>query len=260
MSTDSTPRSDAVARRTDDGLPDRFPDPGIEEHPTRLGDTDPAASKRAERQVVVLLALSILGTIGFLVAYFAAPPDGSIGSVRTSTALLGLGLFVAMAGIGAAAAHWAKSIMSNREIVEDRHPQRSDAATREGAIRALSDGAADSGIARRGVLKGAVVTAVALAPLAIAVPLVGEVGGDWNVSKFRHTMWTKGRKLTKDPSGEPIKASDVTIGSAYHVIPDGLRKQEDWLEEKAKAVVLMVRLDPAILKEAPDRKGWSYEG
>jgi len=124
----------------------------------------------------------------------------------------------------------------------------------------LREGAKDSAIGRRGVLQGAMVTALALAPLSIVVPLIGNVGGDWNVSKFRHTLWRKGTKLARDPSGRPIKASDVTIGSVFHVIPENLEKAEHPLNEKAKAVVLLIRLDPRDLKEAPDRVGWSYEG
>ena len=49
----------------------------------------------------------------------------------------------------------------------------------------LKEGAADSAIGRRGVLQGAMIGALALFPLAIVVPIVGNVGGDWNVSKFR---------------------------------------------------------------------------
>ena len=40
-----------------------------------------------------------------------------------------------------------------------------------------------------------------------------EIGEDWKVSKFKHTMWRKGTRLARDPSGRPIKAADVTIGS-----------------------------------------------
>jgi ubiquinol-cytochrome c reductase iron-sulfur subunit len=110
------------------------------------------------------------------------------------------------------------------------------------------------------VLKGALVSALALFPVTIALPLIGNIGEDWDVSKFKHTMWKKGTKLTTDPSGRPIKAADVTIGSVFHVIPDGLDEVEHPLDEKAKAVVLLVRLDPRDLTEAEDRKGWSYEG
>lgn len=241
-------------------VPERFSDPGLPPHRDRLSDVDPAAAKRAERQVVALFTISMIGTIGMLVAYFAVKPGETVGSMRLSNLLLGLGLFLAMFGIGAALAHWAKALMSAHEVDEARHPQRSDDETRAAAVGELRTVAEDSGIGRRGVLKGAVVSAIALAPLTIAVPLIGEVGGDWNVSKFRHTVWRQGRRLAKDPSGEPIKAADVTIGSAYHVIPEGLREEDHWIEEKAKAVVLMVRLDPSVLKESEERKDWSYEG
>ena len=260
MSNEPT-SADLTVHDGEHALPERFEDPGLGPHVARVGDTDPAAAKRSERQVVAMFGLSVLGTIGFLVAYFAVPADGTVEGVRLSNLLLGLGLFLAMFSIGIAAVHWAKTLMSDHERVEARHPQRSDAATREAAVAVLQEGAKDSGIGRRGVLKGAVVSAVALAPLSIAVPLIGEVGGDWNVSKFRHTVWTKGRKLARDPNGTPIKASEVTVGSVFHVIPEGLEEEEEhWIEEKAKAVVLMVRLDPAVLKEAPERKDWSYEG
>ena len=47
------------------------------------------------------------------------------------------------------------------------------------------------------------------------------------------------------------------------MIPDvseEVRNSHEWISEKAKAIVLMVRLDPRDLKEAPDRKDWSYDG
>jgi ubiquinol-cytochrome c reductase iron-sulfur subunit len=241
-------------------LPERFENPGLPPHRPRLTDTDPQAAKRAERIIAALFGLSALGTIGALVAYFAVPPGETVGSIRTSTLLLGLGLTVAFGAAGIAAIHWSKTLMNDREMVEERHPQRSDAETREQAAQMVADGVADAGLSRRGALKGAMVTALALAPLGFAVPLIGSVGGDWNVSKFRHTMWKKGTKLAHDPSGRAIKAADVTIGSAVHVIPEGLNEAPDVLEEKAKAMVLLIRLDPRDLTEAPDRKDWSYEG
>lgn len=242
------------------GLPDRFEDPGLPEHQPRATDKDPRVAKRAELQVVALFGLSALGTIGAILAYALVPPGESVASIRLSTLLIGLGIAVTFLGLGIGAAHWAKTLMNDHELVEARHPQRSDEATREAAVAMLAEGAADSGLSRRGALKGALVSALALAPLGFAVPLIGSVGGDWNVSKFRHTLWDKGKRLTHDPSGEPIKASDLTVGSVVHVIPEGLREADHWIEEKAKAVVLLVRLDPRDLTEAEDRKDWSYEG
>ena len=238
---------------------DRFEDPGHPEHKPRRGDLDPKANKKAERQVLFLFAISVLGTIGFVVAYFALPPGDNPESMRTSNLALGGALAFALLGIGTGAIHWAKALMNDHEKSEERHLQASDAETREAAVQALQDGTDDSGISRRGALKGAVVTAVALFPLTIALPLIGNIGEDWNVSKLKHTMWKKGTRLARDPSGRAIKASDVTIGSVFHVIPEDLEEAEHPLDEKAKAVVLLVRLDPRDIK-SEQGEGWSYDG
>jgi ubiquinol-cytochrome c reductase iron-sulfur subunit len=245
--------------------PERFADPGVPEHTTRLGDRDPQAAKRAERAIVLLFTLSILGTIGTVVAYFAFRPDGTTDGVRLSNLLLGVGLAVSLLGIGIAAVHWAKTLMSNHEYVEERHISSSSGEVRTVVAQGFSDGLADSGLARRGVLKGAVVSALALFPLTIAVPLVSSVGGDWNVGKFRHTLWKNGTRLAYDPSGRLIKAADLTVGSAAHVIPEvseEMLESHEWITEKSKAVVLLVRLNPEELKadQSPEGETWSYDG
>lgn len=242
---------------------DRFPDPGMPEHKLRMADKDPKAAKRAEAQVVILFLISIVGTIAMLIAYFTIRPDGTTESVRNANLALGLGLFFALMGIGLAAVHWAKTLMSDHEKSEERHPQRSSDEVREAAVAVLKEGAEDSGIARRGVLKGAVVTALALFPLTIVVPLISSVGGDWDIAKFKHTIWRRGTRLAIDPTGKLLKPEDITIGSIVHVIPDvpaEERNSHHWITEKAKAIVLLVRLDQSELKEAPDRKSWSYDG
>lgn len=262
MSTHDNPRESALVTQDGALLPERFQDPGHPEHRPRLGDSDPAANKRAERQVVILFTLSILGTIGFVVAYFTVPPGDTVGQMRLSNLLLGLGLFLATFAIGAAAVHWAKALMNDHEKSEERHAIRSDDETRAIAVQVLKEGAEDSALGRRGVLKGAVVTALALFPLTIALPLIGEIGEDWKVSKFKHTMWRKGTRLARDPSGRPIKAADVTIGSVFHVIPEDLHEAEHPLDEKAKAVVLLIRLDPGDIEsdQSPPGETWSYDG
>ena len=73
-------------------------------------------------------------------------------------------------------------------------------------------------------------------------------------------MWKAGTRLTHDPTGVPIKASDVTLGSAFHVIPEGLLQREDALEQKAKAAVLLMRLDPKDLHVSPSKVTWNYHG
>ena len=255
---DETLGSDLALREGEDS-PERFPNPGIGPHRPRRSDVDPAAAKRAERQTVALFTISVIGTIGFVVAYFALPLDGSVTQLRLSNLGLGLGLALSLLGIGLAAVHWAKSLMNDHERSEDRHAQRSSDETRAAAVAELQAGAKDANIGRRGVLKGALVSSLALFPLTIALPLVGEVGEDWNVSKFKRTLWAKNKRLAIDPTGRPIKAADVTVGSVFHVIPEGLEESEAPLDEKAKAVVLLVRLDPRDIK-SEQGEGWSYDG
>ena len=241
--------------------------PGLPYHRPRRADVDKKADRRAERQVAALFGLSIIGTVVALAAYFMlddADP-ASVSEIQRVNMWIGLGIFLAMMGIGLGAIHWAKTLMRDHEMVEDRHAMRSSEESREGAIQNLKDGAEDSALAgpqRRSVLKGSLITALAIAPLAVLVPQIGNMGGDWNVSKFRHTLWGPGVKLTRDPDGTPIKASDVTLGSAYHVIPDGLNELDHHhlIAEKAKAVVLLIRLDPADLKVQKGREDWSFDG
>lgn len=252
-----------------DTTPEAFQDPGVPYHRPRLADKDPKAAKRAERQVAVLFGISIIGTVIAIWAYFVLRDMGDdVRSIQHANSMIGLGIALAMLGIGLGAIHWAKTLMRDHEMVEDRHELRSSDETREAAVQHLKDGVVDSGIgagpdgvARRGLLKGSLITALAIAPLSLLVPQIANMGGDWDVSKFRHTMWAKGVRLARDPDGKLIKASDVTIGSAFHVIPDGLNDLEHGrLEEKSKAIVLLIRLDPRVLKVQAGREDWSFDG
>ncbi|WP_062378249.1 cytochrome bc1 complex Rieske iron-sulfur subunit [Demequina pelophila] len=244
--------------------PGAFEDPGLPYHRPRKADVDQKADKKAERQVAAMFALSIVGTIVAVGGYFAIDMTEEIASIRFTNMVIGLGIFLAMAGIGFGAIHWAKTLMRDHEMVEERHELRSSDEAREGAIQNLKDGVEDSGISgvkRRPLLVGTGLSALLLAPLAALVPQLGNMGGDWNTKKFAHTMWRQGMRLTRDPDGTPIRAADVTIGSVFHVIPDGLNDLEHhMLEEKAKAVVLLIRLDPQDLKVQEGKEDWSFDG
>ena len=50
-------------------------DPGIPEHVHRKADVDPLAAKKAERQVAILFAFSVVGTILFIYSYIWIPQD-----------------------------------------------------------------------------------------------------------------------------------------------------------------------------------------
>jgi ubiquinol-cytochrome c reductase iron-sulfur subunit len=244
---------------------EKFQDPGIPPHRLRLADTDPKAAKRAERQVALLFGISVVGTLIFLVAYFAidlGAGESTIESIRLQNMLLGIGTAFAMLGIGTGIVHWAKALMPDHEVSEERHAIRYE-EDRQAAVRIVDDIVEETGIKRRPLIRNTLLGAVALAPLP-AVALFGDLGPRPD-NKLAHTMWApadgKLKRLARDPDGTPIKASDVTIGSAFHVIPEGLNElHEGKLNEKAKAVVLLMRLDPASLNPSAGREDWGYNG
>jgi len=222
------------------------------------------AAKRAERQVAILFGSSIVGTLIFLVAYFAIDlgPDSTIATIRLQNALLGIGTAFAMLGIGTGIVHWAKALMPDHEVSEERHPIRKE-EDRQAAVRIVDDIVEETGIKRRPLIRNTLLGALAFAPWP-AIAIFGDLGPRPD-DKLAHTMWApqagKLKRLTRDPDGTPIKASDVTIGSAFHVIPEGLNElHEGKLNEKAKAVVLLMRLNPESLKPSAGREDWSYNG
>ncbi len=234
-------------------------DPGIEPHRVRMTDKDPKLERTATRQVAALFLLSVLGSAFSIYAYFAFPITAEVGSVRANTFWLGAGITLGLFGIGIGAVHWAKTLMPDAEVSEPRHQARSSEANRAAAIEIIKMADQESGFSRRKLIRRTLYTALALFPIP-AIFFFGDLGPN-PADTLRHTMWRKGTRLAKDPYGTPIKASDVTIGSVFHVIPEGLESlSETKLEEKAKASVLLVRVDPSILKETDERKGWSYEG
>jgi ubiquinol-cytochrome c reductase iron-sulfur subunit len=238
---------------------DKVKDPGIEPHRVRMTDKSPAKERVANRQVAALFIASAIGSAFAIFAYFAFPITEDLGTVRNNTFFLGLGITLGLFGIGLGAVHWAKTLMPDAEVSEERHQTRGSDEVRARAVEIIKLADQESGFTRRKLIRRTLYTSLALFPLP-AIFFFGDLGPNPGNS-LRHTMWKKGTRLTKDPYGTPIKASEVTLGSVFHVIPEGLSElPEHKLEEKAKAAVLLVRLDPKDLKEDPAKKDWSYDG
>jgi ubiquinol-cytochrome c reductase iron-sulfur subunit len=240
---------------------EKFQDPGLPPHRPRLADRDPRAEKRAERQVAILFAISVIGTLLFFVGYFAIQLDETtaISTLRLQNLLLGLGTAFAMLGIGVGIVHWAKTLMPDHDVAEERH-EISPEEDRQVAEKMIGQILDESGIKRRPLIRNTLIGAGVLAILP-AIGIFRDLSKNINPDILRHTMWDQGVRLTRDPEGTPIKASDVTIGSAFHVIPEGLNELEEGkLNEKAKAVVLLMRLNPADLTVSPGREDWNYNG
>ena len=240
---------------------DAIENPGHQPHRLRVTDLDPKKDKSAARTVSILFFLSIIGSILAVVFYFLFPIiPGDLASVRANTLSLGVAISLGLLGIGIGAVHWAKALMSDAEITEERHGTRGSDNTRAKAVEVFTLGNKESGFGRRAMIRNTLIGALALTPIPAVVLFRDLAPAEEPGELLRHTMWAKDVRLTRDPSGTPIKASDITYGSAFHVIPEGLNDSEHKLEEKAKAAVLVMRLRPEDLNETEDRKSWSYDG
>ena len=234
--------------------------PGIEPHRIRMTDKSEKHARTAEKQIAVMFGVSVEGAIIAIWGFFAFPiVDGDLSATRNNSLWMGLGMALSMFGIGFGAVHWAKTLMPDNEVSEMRHQARSSDETRAQALEIVKLADGESGFSRRKLIRRSMYGALAFFPIP-AIIIFGDLGpvvGD----TLKHTMWKPGTRLTKDPTGIPIKASDVTIGSVFHVIPEGLSEMEEHkLEEKAKAAVLLVRVNPSDLNEDPAKADWSYQG
>lgn len=243
-----TPPGTDVTLPTSTGA-ERFENPGLPPHVNRMADTDAKAARRAERQVAALFLFSIIGTLLTLVAYFAIPLRDAEGlaPVGVSNALLGTGLFLALFGIGTGAVHWAKTLMPDHEAIEERHQIAGTPEDQAEAVGILTTGVEESGIGRRPLIRNTLVGALALAPLP-AIVLLKDTGPNPE-GVLAETIWAAGTRLVTDPTGNPVRADEIPIGGVVHVQPEGIEESSHFLDEKAKAAVLLMRLEPEELAE-----------
>ncbi len=248
-----------------------IPNPGIHEHQPRPTDIDEAAAKRAERQIATFFGLSTVSALLFVVAYFAfsvgEDPDVILG-YGASTVTLGVTLGLALLFIGIGTIQWARKLMSDVEISEPRHPAASSQEDREATLAALSQGAADSGIARRPLIRNSLLGALAALGLPAVVVLrdLGPLPG----GKLEETVWAKGMRVVNDVSGTPIKPSEMEIGQLVNGEPaiffekdeegEYLVEGVELLQEKAKAAVILVKMRPEEITPDEGRENWGIEG
>ncbi|WP_224760765.1 MULTISPECIES: Rieske 2Fe-2S domain-containing protein [unclassified Salinibacterium] len=243
---------------------DAIENPGFPPPHQRVADLDPAREVKIERGISALFWLSIIGSVFAIAAYFIWPIEpGDMTSVRMNNMMLGVGITLGLLGIGFGAVHWAKALMHGHDLVEARHQTRGKETTRARAVEIFQEANEESGFGRRALLRNSLIGALVVSPLAGIVIFRDLAPAAEPHALLRHTLWSKDTRLTIDPSGAPIKASDVTLGSVFHVVPDGLMDlphDGGLLEEKAKSAVLLMRLKPEDLIETPERKDWSYDG
>ncbi|NLU67694.1 Rieske 2Fe-2S domain-containing protein [Streptomyces sp. HNM0574] len=242
---------------------DPLADPGLPPHEHRIQDNDERAAKRSERTVALFFVVSMLATIGFIASYVAIPIDkivtiwplGKIGALNFA---LGTTLGVALFLIGAGAVHWARTLMSDEELVDERHSVTAEPEVEAKVKADFKKGAEESGFGRRKLIRNTMFGAVALVPLS-GVVLLRDLG-PLPENKLRSTLWSKGKLLVNENTMQPLRPEDITVGSLTFAMPEGLEiESEDFQKEIAKAALMLVRLEPDDIKDKQELD-WSHEG
>ncbi|MEU3478770.1 Rieske 2Fe-2S domain-containing protein [Streptomyces sp. NPDC033754] len=242
---------------------DPFADPGLPPHKPRIQDIDERAARRSERAVAFMFVLSMLATIGFIASYVIFPVDEIVyiwpfGRVSSLNFALGWTLGLALFFIGAGAVHWARTLMSDVEIADERHPMEASPEVKAQVMADFAAGAAESGFGRRKLIRNTMFGALALVPLS-GVMLLRDMG-PLPEKKLRVTKWARGKQLINMNTHEPLRPEDVAVGSLTFAMPEGMSEHDhDFQTEIAKAALMIVRIQPEDIKDKRELE-WSHEG
>jgi ubiquinol-cytochrome c reductase iron-sulfur subunit len=241
----------------------RFEDPGLPAHVYRKTDLDARAANRAERQVAALFLLSAVGTVGTIASYIFIDSKKFIylpilGDTNAQQLALGTGLAASLFFIGIAAVHWAKTLMSDHEVIAERHEFRSSDEDRADFVATVKDRAGAAGLGRRSLIKrsmGIALGLVGLSPLVLLRDL-----GPLPKNDFATTSWKAGTRLVTDPGDRPIKPSDLEVGAVAQVLPALATGEERTLENVGKDAVLLIRIRPEEFNLDAKRLSWTHDG
>ena len=260
---ENLPAEQDAAHGAVEGAGDPFADPGLPAHKPRIQDIDERAANRSERAVAFMFTLSMLATVGFIASYVIFPVDKIVyifpfGHVSALNFSLGLTLGVALFAIGAGAVHWARTLMSDVEVADERHAIAAEPEVKAKVLADFAAGAEESAFGRRKLIRNTMFGALALVPLA-GVVLLRDLG-PLPEKKLRSTMWAKGKQLVNMNTMEPLRPEDVVVGSLTFAMPEGLEEDaHDFQKQIAKAALMIVRIEPDNIKDKRERE-WAHEG
>ncbi|MEH0395829.1 Rieske 2Fe-2S domain-containing protein [[Kitasatospora] papulosa] len=260
---ENLPVEQGTAHGAVEGAGDPFADPGLPAHKPRIQDIDERAANRSERAVALMFTLSMLATVGFIASYVIFPVDKIVyiwpfGHVSALNFSLGLTLGLALFLIGAGAVHWARTLMSDVEVADDRHAIEATPEVKAKVLADFADGARESALGRRKLIRNTMFGALALVPLS-GVVLLRDLG-PLPEKKLRKTLWAKGKQLVNMNTMEPLRPEDVVVGSLTFAMPEGLEEDaHDFQSQIAKAALMIIRIEPDNIKDKRERE-WAHEG
>ncbi|CAB4697084.1 MAG: Rieske 2Fe-2S domain-containing protein [Actinobacteria bacterium] len=240
-------------------------------HRPRVADTDPKAARRAERQVSSMFLLSMLFVVLFIIAFVAIDKSATVylpvfGVVGAMNITLGFTMGAAIFLIGAGAIQWAKKLMPDVEVVQERHDLASPTESTGEAAANYERGKEESGFARFKIIRRTLIGAMVLFPIPLIVMLrdlwISPPGNPSPSELLTTTLWKDGTRVVTDPTYLPIRPEDIPVGGLVSAAPEDLEEvqiAEGNLDARGKSAIILVRMDPAeIVSQQGD--GWDYQG
>ena len=247
--------------------------PADVDHRPRRSDFDPKAARRAERQVASLFVVSMIMVVLFIAAYIGIDPQalvyvpmfGEIGAQNFALGLtFGLGVFC----IGAGAIQWAKKLMPDVEVVQERHSLASTPHEDVEAAEQYERGKEESGFAQYKIIRRTLIAALALFPIPLIVMLrdlwtpTEATEGLSPVELLSTTAWVEGMPVVTDGTYVKIRPEDIPVGGLVSALPENImeiQEEEHNLNARGKAAIILVRMEPDEIR-AQQGDGWDYQG
>jgi ubiquinol-cytochrome c reductase iron-sulfur subunit len=150
-------------------------------------------------------------------------------------------------------------------MIDYRHSAASSDGDKNYMLTELDKVVDESKITRRKIIGRTLLAALATILLPMIVGLADL--GPWPTKKKRaetieRTIWAPGVRVVQDVTFKPIKPEDIEIGQLINAEPANLQELHgsEFQIEKAKAAVIVVRMDPNTIIIPPSREGWQIGG
>ena len=237
-------------------------------------ELDERSAKNAERVVALFFLIAFAASVAFIAYYIGwSGRDGGMHGIdraRESNYWLGGMMALAFLAMAVGVTIWVRRLMTSKPIVQERHELAADPETRKAFNQIFLEGAEDSGITKRPLLRRTLL--LAAAPLGLAPLVLLRDLGPLPEKRLRHTYWgeavkkakaegKKGVRLVVDGTNKPLKVSDfATPGGMITVLPEGIEEHAHHpMNEIAKAVTILINIPEDQLKPGTE-KNWTVNG
>lgn len=189
-------------------------------------------------------------TTGFVFTFLGAVGFGWVYAVDGDTQLLGLSLFVALAGLAYGFAAWA-TLLPQGPYVEERESMQPPEPQRQTVAEDLAE--ADRAIVSAPVPRRAMTLGLGALGIVVLFPLRSMlVRGSNPAGSLARTSWRPGSIVVLH-DGTPVSPDDLDVGTALTVYPSGHTDVSD-------SAVMLVRVPPEVLQLSPERMAWTVDG